>query len=79
MRVVPVSVIEFARMVPSIVEVVAVASWRTHQNVPHGSPPTTVKLVVVRAPVPAVPISKYHGPAPVSVRVPVKVAAAGKQ
>jgi hypothetical protein len=68
-----------ARMLPWNVEVVSVTACLTHHVALQGLPPTTVKLVAVRAPVPPVPISKRQGPEPVSVRVPVNVAAAGKQ
>src|SRR5579859_1905273 len=68
-----------ARIVPWNAEVVSVTAWRTHQVALHGLPPTTVKLVAVSAPVPLVPTSNSQGPEPVSVNVPVNVAAAGKQ
>src|SRR5579864_1770164 len=79
-RAVPVRVMSVPpRIVPWNADVLSVTAWRTHQVALHGLPPTTVKLVEVRAPVPPVPISNNHGPLPVSVSVPVRAAAAGKQ
>src|SRR5207302_9422488 len=76
-----------ARIVPTKFEFVVVAAWATHQKTLHGCAPlarTTEKLVVVRAPVPRVPILKIQTalllPFASSVTTaPVDVSAASKQ